>query len=146
MVNAVEGWFRDQEITPTNFYFERFAPKATTDGDEETGAPVSQETIVEQGGKITAAQAVSTRETGRLSFSTEDSMAHLNARMGLELAVSELMIGKLTDEQLKQFRRLAEEAHSYLCQEGDSFKDAEGFVRSNDAFHEYLFGICDNPP
>lgn len=72
-------------------------------------------------------------------------MAHLNARMGLELAVSELMIGKLTEEQLKQFRRLAEETHSYLVDDGDSFKDAEGFVRSNDAFHEYLFGICDNP-
>src|SRR5690625_3053700 len=145
MVNAVEGWFRDEGITPANFYLERFAPKTNTDGDEETGAPVSQETIAEQGGEITAAQAVSTLETGRLSFSTEDSMAHLNARMGLELAVSELMIGKLTEEQLKQFRRLAEETHSYLVDDGDSFKDAEGFVRSNDAFHEYLFGICDNP-
>lgn len=145
MVNAVEGWFKDQGITPANFYFERFAPKATTEGDEETGAPVSEETIAELGGTISAAEAVSTMQTGRLSFTTEDSMAHLDARMGLELAVSELMIGKLTEEQLKQFRRLAEEAHEYLSEDGESFRDAEGFVQSNDAFHEYLFGLCDNP-
>lgn len=145
MVNAVEGWFQDQGITPANFYFERFAPKATTEGDEETGAPVSQETIAEQGGTITAAQAVSSMQTGRLSFTTEDSMAHLDARMGLELAVGELMIGKLTEEQLKQFRRLAEETHTFLGEDGESFEDAEGFVQSNDAFHEYLFALCDNP-
>src|SRR5699024_3645553 len=77
MVNAVEGWFTDQGITPANFYFERFAPKATTDGDEETGAPVSTEVLAEAGEQISAAQAVSTIETGRLSFRTEDSMAHL---------------------------------------------------------------------
>lgn len=145
MVNAVEGWFKDEGITPANFYFERFAPKATTGGDEETGAPVSEETIAEQGGEISASEAVSTMQTGRLSFTTEDSMAHLDARMGLELAVSELMIGKLTDEQLKQFRRLAEETHSYLGDGGDVLADAEAFVRSNDAFHEYLFSLCDNP-
>lgn len=145
MVNAVEGWFNEQGIAPANFYFERFAPKATTDGDEETGAPVSTETIAEAGDKITAAQAVSTMETGRLSFRTEDSMAHLDARMGLELAVSELMIGNLTDEQLKQFRRLAEETRETLGSGGETVRDAEGFVRSNDAFHEYLFEVSDNP-
>lgn len=145
MVNAVEAWFKDEGITPANFYFERFAPKAATDGDEETGAPVSEEVIAEQGGKITASQAVSTMETGRLSFTTEDSMAHLDARMGLELAVSELMIGKLSEEQLKHFRRLAEETHGYLGTGGNILDDAEGFVRSNDAFHEYLFSLCDNP-
>ena len=63
MVNAVEGWFKDQGITPANFYFERFAPKATTDGDEETGAPVSDEVLAERGDKLTAAEAVSTLET-----------------------------------------------------------------------------------
>lgn len=145
MVNAVEGWFNEQGIAPANFYFERFAPKAATGGDAETGAPVSAEVIAEKGDKITAADAVSSLETGRLSFTTEDSMAHLDARMGLELAVSELMIGKLTEEQLKQYRRLAEETHEHLGPDGDEVRNAEGFVVANDAFHEYLFGLCDNP-
>ena len=145
MVNAVEGWFNDQGITPANFYFERFAPKATTGGDEETGAPVSDEVIAAKGDEISAADAVSTLQTGRLSFRTQDSMAHLDARMGLELAVSELMIGTLTDEQLKHFRRLAETVETHLNADGDAIANVEGFVRANDAFHEYLFGLCDNP-
>lgn len=145
MVNAVEGWFTDQRITPANFYFERFAPKATTDGDEETGAPVSTQMLAEAGEQISAAQAVSTIETGRLSFRTEDSMAHLDARMGLELAVSELMIGNLSAEQLKRFRRLAEQIQEHLSAAGDAVVDVDGFIRSNDAFHEYLFSLCDNP-
>ena len=145
MVNAVEGWFNDQGITPANFYFERFAPKATTGGDEETGAPVSDEVIAEKGDEISAADAVSTLQTGRLSFRTQDSMAHLDARMGLELAVSELMIGNLTDEQLKHFRRLAEAVEAHLNTDGDAIVDVEGFIGANDAFHEYLFSLCDNP-
>lgn len=145
MVNAVEGWFRDQGITPANFYFERFAPKATTDGDEETGAPLSDEVLAEQGDKVSAAEAVSTLETGRLSFTTQDSMAHLDARMGLELAVAELMMGELSEEQLKQFRRLADEAHEYVNSTDATVEDVEGFVRANDAFHEYLFSLCGNP-
>lgn len=145
MVNAVEGWFKDQGITPANFYFERFAPKATTDGDEETGAPVSDEVLAERGDKLTAADAVSTLETGRLSFRTEDSMAHLDARMGLELAISELMIGNLSEEQLKHFRRLAEQVQEQVNGGGDEVTNAEEFVKANDAFHEYLFELCDNP-
>lgn len=145
MVNAVEGWFKDQGITPANFYFERFAPKATTDGDEETGAPVSDEVLAERGDKLTAAEAVSTLETGRLSFRTEDSMAHLDARMGLELAISELMIGNLSEEQLKHFRRLAEQVQEQVNGGGDEVTNVEEFVKANDAFHEYLFELCDNP-
>ena len=145
MVNAVEGWFNEQGIVPANFYFERFAPKSATDGDAETGAPISKEIIAEQGDQITASEAVSTLTTGRLSFQTEDSMAHLDARMGLELAISELMIGKLSTEQLKQFRRLAENAQEYLSQDGDTVVNVDGFVTANDAFHEYLFSLCDNP-
>jgi len=143
MVNAVEGWFTEEGITPANFYFERFAPKATTDGDEETGAPVSAEVLEEQGDKISPADAVSTIETGRLSFRTQDSMAHLDARMGLELAISELMIGNLSDEQLKQFRRLAEQAQTHV--KDNEITNSEEFVKANDAFHEYLFELCDNP-
>src|SRR5699024_11639785 len=101
--------------------------------------------IAEQGDQITASEAVSTLTTGRLSFQTEDSMAHLDARMGLELAISELMIGKLSTEQLKQFRRLAENAQEYLSQDGDTVVNVDGLVTANDAFHEYLLSLCDNP-
>ena len=57
---------------------------------------------------MSRSEAVSSLETGRLDFRKEDSFAQLDARMGLELAVSELMLGRLSQEQLHQFRRLAE--------------------------------------
>ena len=90
MVNAVSEVAGPEGIKPANFYFERFAPKETTGGDAETGAPRSPEKIAAEGDTMTRCEALSSLETGRLEFRKEDSFAHLDARMGLELAVSEL--------------------------------------------------------
>ncbi|GGE76898.1 benzoate 1,2-dioxygenase electron transfer component BenC [Nesterenkonia cremea] len=142
MVDAVSRWLDDEGVQPANFYYEKFAPKGSTD-DDETGAPASDEELSASGDSLTAGEAISSMETGQLSFTREDSMAHLDARMGLELAVTELMMGRLSDEQLQQLRRLAE-ATSELLQD-DGITDIEKFATRNEEFHEYLFHICDNP-
>ncbi|MFF5020626.1 benzoate 1,2-dioxygenase electron transfer component BenC [Micrococcus luteus] len=143
MVNAVTKWLDDERIEPANFYFERFAPKEKTGGDAETGAPPSAAQVAQEGDTMTASESVSSLETGRLDFSREDSHAHLDARMGLELAITELMMGRLTDEQLAQFGRLAENTVTLV--DGSSVVDAEEYVRTNEEFHEYLFMVSGNP-
>lgn len=143
MVNAVSTWLDAEGIEPANLYFERFAPKETTGGDAETGAPAPADRIAAEGDSLTASEAVSSLQTGRLDFCKEDSFAHLDARMGLELAITELMMGRLTEEQLRQFRRLAEATTS--CVGDGAVQDAEEYVRSNEEFHEYLFTISGNP-
>lgn len=143
MVNAVAKWLETEGIEPANFYFERFAPKEKTGGDPETGAPASAEQVQESGDSITRSEAVSSMQTGRLSFAKEDSFAQLDARMGLELAITELMMPKITDEQLKNLRRLAEATST--CVEGGSVSEPEDFVRLNEEFHEYLFTVSNNP-
>lgn len=142
MVDAVSKWLEKEEIAPANFYYERFAPKGSTD-DDESGEPVAPETISENGDTVSAGEAVSTLETGRLSFTHQDSMAHLEARMGLELAVTELLIGRLSAKQLEQFRRLAESVSEMV--QGEEVVDVEEFARLNEEFHEYLFVLSDNP-
>ena len=143
MVNAVSKWLDSENIQPANFYFERFAPKETTGGDAETGAPASAEKIEAEGDTISRTEAISSLETGRLDFRKEDSFAQLDARMGLELAVSELLMGRLSDEQLRQFRRLAEATTRSIS--AGKVQDPEEFARTNEEFHEYLFVVCDNP-
>jgi len=143
MVNAVAAWLEKEGVEPANFYFERFAPKETTGGDAETGAPAPAAAVAAEGDSISASEAVSSLETGRLDFSREDSHAHLDARMGLELAITELMMGRLSENQLEHFGRLAQATVSLV--EGSSVVDAEEYVRTNEEFHEYLFTISGNP-
>lgn len=143
MVNAVSKWLDSENIHPANFYFERFAPKETTGGDAETGAPAPAEKIEAEGDTISRSEAVSSLQTGRLDFRKEDSFAQLDARMGLELAVSELLLGRLSAEQLRQFRRLAEATTRSV--NAGTVQDPEEFARTNEEFHEYLFMVCDNP-
>ena len=92
---------------------------------------------------MTRSEALSSLETGRLEFRKEDSFAHLDARMGLELAVTELVMGRLTEEQLEQFRRLAEATTRSVG--AGTVQDPEEYVRTNEEYHEYLFMVCDNP-
>ena len=75
MVNAVSKWLDAEGIKPANFYFERFAPKETTGGDAETGAPADAAKIAAEGDRMSRGEAVSSLETGRLDFRKEDSFA-----------------------------------------------------------------------
>ena len=142
MVEGVSEWLDSESINPANFYYEKFAPKGSTD-DDETGAPASAEALSEAGDSMTASEAVSTIETGNLSFTRQDAMAHLDARMGLELAVTELLMGRLTDEQLLHLRRLAEHVSEVLDRDG--ILNIDEFGTRNEEFHEYLFVVSDNP-
>jgi benzoate/toluate 1,2-dioxygenase reductase subunit len=143
MVTAVTKWLDTEGVQPANFYFERFAPKESTGGDSETGAPAPAEKVAAEGDRITRVEAISSLKTGRLEFRKEDSFAHLDARMGLELAITELMVDRLSEEQLNQFRRLAE-ATTHSVDAG-RVQNPEEYVRTNEEFHEYLFMISDNP-
>lgn len=142
MVDAVSKWLDTEGIQPANFYYEKFAPKGSTD-DDETGSPASADALEESGDSITASEALSSLETGNLSFTRQDAIAHLDARMGLELAVTELLMGRLSSHQLEQLRRLAESTAEVLGSEG--IVDVEEFAKRNEEFHEYLFVISDNP-
>lgn len=143
MVNAVSSWMDAEGVKPANFYFERFAPKEKTGGDAETGAPVPVDTVAAEGEQISGAQAVSSMETGRLQFGAADTAAHLDARAGLETAVVQLMIAKITDEQLSNWSRLATEVDSTV--QAGVVVNAQEFVRTSFAFHEYLFTVANNP-
>ena len=72
-----------------------------------------------------------------------ESDEQFDARMALELGVVELTIGRLTPEQLVEFRILAEASGASV--EGDHFTDAAAFTDTNAAFHEFLFRCCTNP-
>ena len=80
---------------------------------------------------------------GKATFAREaavyvHAMRDLFARLGLRLFDS-----TLTEEQLHQFRRLAE-ATTHSVGAG-TVSDPEEYVRTNEEFHEYLFMISDNP-
>ena len=53
------------------------------------------------------------------------------------------MMPKITDEQVKNLRRLAEATAD--CVSGTEVKKPEDFVRYNEEFHEYLFTVSNNP-
>ena len=85
-----------------------------------------------EGDTISRGEAISSMETGRLEFRKEDSFAQLDARMGLELAVTELMLDRLSKEQLHQFRRLAEATTRPWTPEGSlTRKSSHGPTRSS---------------
>ncbi|MET0872952.1 MAG: FCD domain-containing protein, partial [Paeniglutamicibacter terrestris] len=68
--------------------------------------------------------------------------AQFDARMALELAIVELTMGKLTPEQLVEFKVLAELAGKTL--DGEKFVSSEAFTVTNEAFHQFLFNCVGN--
>jgi benzoate/toluate 1,2-dioxygenase reductase subunit len=150
MVEAVRTHLSDNDITPANFYFEKFNTSATpggatapapTDAEKaaaekaasETGRPVALETPASPGNY----------EIGEEHPPVAESDEQFDARMALELGVLELTIGRLTPEQLVEFRILAEASGASV--EGDHFTDAAAFTDTTAAFHEFLFRCCTNP-
>jgi flavin reductase (DIM6/NTAB) family NADH-FMN oxidoreductase RutF/DNA-binding GntR family transcriptional regulator len=59
-----------------------------------------------------------------------------DAKLAMELGAAELTVGRLTDEQLAAFRRLAE-ATVPLVADG-RFTDVDAYVEANVRFHEYM--------
>ncbi|MBY6412809.1 1,6-dihydroxycyclohexa-2,4-diene-1-carboxylate dehydrogenase [Rhodococcus sp. BP-252] len=76
-------------------------------------------------------------EIGEEHPSVHESDAVFEARRALELGALELVIGRLSSQQLAGYRLLAETTTRYV--DGDQFVDAAAYTETNAAFHDYLF-------
>jgi NAD(P)H-flavin reductase/ferredoxin len=112
MVDAVRSFLTAQTAAPANFYYEKFSG---------TGL------VVESGAE-------------RLKPVEVDEA--FDARMALELGAVQLTMGRLTEQQLAEFRRLAE-ATAPLVADGH-FTDVAAFRETNAAFHAYLVELTGN--
>src|SRR4051794_4970939 len=112
MVDAVRSFLSAQSTPPTNFYYEKFSG---------TGLVV---------------------ETGAERLKPIESDEAFDARMALELGAVQLTMGRFTDEQLAEFRRLAE-ATGPAVAEGH-FADVAAYRDTNAAFHNFLVDATGN--
>jgi 4-nitrophenol 2-monooxygenase / 4-nitrocatechol 4-monooxygenase, reductase component len=69
-----------------------------------------------------------------LDVTTSDD-AH-DAKLAIELGAAELVVGRLSAEQLTQLRELAGVAGSHVSQ--GRFQDVDGYISANHAFHRFL--------
>jgi benzoate/toluate 1,2-dioxygenase reductase subunit len=106
MVDAVRGFLTAQSTAPANFYYEKFSG---------TGLVV---------------------ETGAEKLKPVESDEAFDARMALELGAVQLTVGRLSDDQLAEFGRLAEATASAVG--GGHFTDVVAYRESNAAFHNFL--------
>jgi benzoate/toluate 1,2-dioxygenase reductase component len=105
MVDAVRTWLEAQGIAPLNFYFEKFS---------DTGLVT---------------------ETGSIRLKPADVDEAFDARMALDLGAAQLTVGRLSEKQIAEYRRLAEAVEQYV---GDGrLTDIAGFREANAAFHRF---------
>lgn len=138
MVDSVREHLDSTGTTPVNFYFEKFTPAAGTSTDEAATETVTVTKIEDDRAMTVESGPGFERGEQHLSMAA-CSDAQFDARMALEFGALELVIGRLSEHELTEFRALAEYANSFI--EGNTFVDAEAFTGANNAFHEYLF-IC----
>jgi benzoate/toluate 1,2-dioxygenase reductase subunit len=74
--------------------------------------------------------------------SVHESDAIFDARRALELGALELVLGRLTTQQVHIYRLLAEATVPYV--DGDRFVDAAAYTETNAAFHDHLFTLTGN--
>ncbi|NKS17150.1 FCD domain-containing protein [Rhodococcus hoagii] len=129
MVEAVRTHLEGEGIAPANFYFEKFNSSAKNGDSPEPPTSAESQTA--------------DYEIGEEHAPIADSDAQFDARMALELGAVELTIGRLTPEQLVEFRILGEATGASI--DADHFTDADAFTGTNAAFHEHLFRCCANP-
>lgn len=63
-----------------------------------------------------------------------------DARLAIELGVAELVVGRLDQEQLNEFRRLAQATGAHVS--NGRVTDVRAFVAANVAFHEFPVDAC----
>ena len=107
MVDAVRKYLADQGVEPASFYYEKFSGSGVVS------------------------------EIGESHVKAVDSDEAFDARMALELGAAQLGLGKLSAEQLAEYRRLAEATAQFI--KDGRFTDPAGFREANSAFH--LFPI-----
>ncbi|MBY6368226.1 benzoate 1,2-dioxygenase electron transfer component BenC [Rhodococcoides corynebacterioides] len=81
-------------------------------------------------------------EIGEEHPSVHESDAVFEARRALELGALELVVGRLSSQQIAGYRLLAEATTRYV--DGDRFVDAAAYTDTNAAFHDYLFTATGN--
>ncbi|WP_338891990.1 benzoate 1,2-dioxygenase electron transfer component BenC [Rhodococcus sovatensis] len=86
---------------------------------------------------VPASDSGSGYEIGEEHPSVHESDAVFEARRALELGALELVIGRLSSQQISGYRLLAETTTRYV--DGDRFVDAAAYTETNAAFHDYLF-------
>jgi len=59
-----------------------------------------------------------------------------DAKLAIELGVADLTVGRLTKEQLAEFRRLAQSTVDLV--EDGRLVDLQAYIAANDAFHSYM--------
>lgn len=141
MVEGVRQHFTTLAAPPASFYFEKFSGNTgpVTEVKESNADPAkaeAQSAAAEQQAELEAQPY----EIGE-EHATSD--ARFDARSALELAVVSLTIGRLSDDQLKTFRLLADETGKYV--EGERIVDGPKFVVANAAYHDFLFDATGNP-
>jgi NAD(P)H-flavin reductase/ferredoxin len=112
MVDAVRSFLIAQSVAPTNFFYEKFSG---------TGLVVA---------------------TGEERLKPVDIDEAFDARMVLELGAAQLTVGQVSDEQLAEFRRLAEATAPLIA--GGHFTDVAAYRETNAAFHAYLVELTGN--
>jgi benzoate/toluate 1,2-dioxygenase reductase subunit len=111
-VDAVRSFLTAQSAAPANFYYEKFSG---------TGLMVG---------------------SGAERLKPIESDEAFDVRMALELGALQLTMGRLSTEQLTEFRRLAE-ATAPAVADGH-FTDAAAYRESNAAFHNFFVEATSN--
>lgn len=132
MVESVRDHLKTEGISAAGFYYEKFALTGTAEsGTVDVSEPVAAEPASTEGYEI-----------GEEHPAVAESDAQFDARMALELGAVELTVGRLTPEQLAEYRILAEASSPSI--DSDHFLDAAAFTDTNAAFHDHLFRCTGN--
>lgn len=78
-------------------------------------------------------------EIGEEHPDIHSSDAIFDARQALELGALELVLGRLSSQEVAGYRLLAEATVPYVDREAQRFTDAAAYTETNAAFHDYLF-------
>ncbi|WP_233809573.1 benzoate 1,2-dioxygenase electron transfer component BenC [Paraburkholderia sp. HP33-1] len=112
MVDAVRDFLSSERLTPRNFYYEKFSG---------TGLVV---------------------QTGEERIAPVDVDEAFDLRMALELGAAQLTMGRLSSEQLINFRQLAEATAPFVS--GRRFTDVPRYIEANHAFHMFTIEASGN--
>jgi benzoate/toluate 1,2-dioxygenase reductase component len=112
MVDAVRKHLADQGVQPASFYYEKFSGSGVVS------------------------------EIGEVHVKAVDSDEAFDARMALELGAAQLVVGRLSADQLTEYRRLADATREHI--KDGHFVDPAGFRESNSAFHLFTIEATGN--
>lgn len=108
----------------------------------ETAPLVAPSALAQPAAAAGAAATSDGYEIGEEHPSVTSSDAIFEARMALELGALDLVLGRISSQQVAGYRLLAESTVPYV--DGERFVDAAAYTETNAAFHDYLFTLTRN--